>query len=120
MPGVILHVGAVMQCTHQAPATTTPTQPRVTVTAQPVAVATNQITVAGCPFQIPVGAGTKPQPCVKVQWAMLSARILVTGRPVLLQTPPGPGVGAGVCQSVEQIPQGPPSVSTIQTRVIAS
>ena len=120
MPGVILHVGAVMQCTHMAPATTPPTQPRVTVSAQPVATAANLISVAGCPFQSPVGAGTKPPPCVKVQWAMLSARILVAGQPVLLQTPPGPGVGAGICQSIEQIPQGPPTVSTIQTRVIAS
>lgn len=109
-----------MQCTHQAPATTTPTQPRVTVSAQPVATMANQIVVAGCPFQIPVGAGTKPQPCVKVQWSMPSARIAVAGQPVMLQTPPGPGVGAGVCQSVEQIPQGPPTVGTIQVRVIAS
>ena len=118
MPGLILHVGAVMQCTHMAPATTAPTQPRVTVSAQAVAITTNQIVIAGCPFQIP--PVPKPQPCVKVQWSMPSTRILVAGSPVLLQTPPGPGVGAGICQSVEQIPQGPPTVSTIQVRVIAS
>jgi hypothetical protein len=117
MPGFILHVGAVMQCTHQAPATTAPVQPRVTVSAQPVAITTNQLLVAGCPFTVP---GPKPQPCVKVLWTMPSTRILVAGQPVLLQTPPGPGVGAGVCQSIEQIPQGPPTVSTIQARVTAS
>ena len=59
-------------------------------------------TVAGCPFQVPVGAGTKPQPCVKVQWPVPATRVKVDGQPVLLQT------STGLCQSAEQIPQGPP------------
>ena len=32
---------------------------------------------------------------------------------------PAPGAGPGMCQSPEQIPQGPPIVSTVQPRVIA-
>ena len=120
MPGLMLHVGALMSCTHQAPASTAPTQPRVFLGLQPVALSSNVILVAGCPFQVPTPAGPKPQPCVKVQWAMPSTRVLVTGLPVLLQTPPGPGAGAGICQSIEQIPQGPPTVTTMQTRVLAS
>jgi hypothetical protein len=120
MPGLMLHVGAVMSCIHQAPASTAPTQPRVLLGVQPVALSSNVILVAGCPFQVPTPAGPKPQPCVKVLWAMPSTRVLVTGQPVLLQTPPGPGTGAGVCQSIEQIPQGPPTVKTMQTRVLAS
>lgn len=118
MPGFLLHVGAVMQCTHQAPVSTAPTQPRVLVSGQSVATAKNILVVAGCPFQVPVGAGTKPQPCVKVQWAMLSTRVLVNGEPALLQISPGPG--AGVCQSAEQIPQGPPVVGAFQARVAAT
>jgi hypothetical protein len=118
MPGFMLHVGAVLQCTHAAPATTPPAQTRVLVSGQPVAVASNVITVAGCPFQIPVGAGTKPQPCVTVRWLMLSARVTIMGQPVLLQA--GPGPGAGLCLSAEQIPQGPPVVTTMQVRVMAS
>ena len=117
MPGLMLHVGATMQCTHGAPATIPPVQPRVLVSGQPVATLPAQITVAGCPFQIPVGAGTKPQPCVLVKWLNVSARVMVMGQPVLLQAAPGPG--AGICQSVEQIPQGPPVVGALQTRVIA-
>ena len=117
MPGLILSVGAVMQCTHAATATIAPGQTRVLVSGQPAATVSNLITVAGCPFQIPIGTGTKPQPCVKVQWAMMSARVTVMGQPLLLQAAPGPG--AGVCQSVEQIPQGPPVVSVLQTRVTA-
>jgi hypothetical protein len=120
MPGLMLHVGAQLSCTHQATATIAPGQVRVLVNAQPVATISNQIAIAGCPFQIPVGAGTKPQPCVKVVWANVSSRVLVMGQAVLLQAPPGAGPGGGVCQSVEQIPAGPPTVRTIQPKVIAT
>lgn len=115
MPGFLLHVGATMQCTHAAPATIAPSQPRVLVSGQPVATAQGLITVAGCPFQIPFGVGTKPQPCVTVKWGMIAGRVFVNGQPALLQA--GPGAGAGVCQSVEQIPQGPPTVNQMQIRV---
>lgn len=120
MPGLMLHLGAQLVCTHQVPATIAPGQVRVSVNAAPVATLANVVTVAGCPFQVPVGAGTKPQPCVKVVWANVSSRVLVMGQPVLLQAPPGPGPGGAVCQSVEQIPQGPPTVRTVQSRVIAT
>jgi hypothetical protein len=119
MPGLMLHSNFGMQCTHQVPCMTAPVQTRVLVSGQPVAIAANIINVApGCPFQVPVGAGTKPQPCVTVKWGNLSARVAVMGQPVLVQATPGPG--AGVCQSAEQIPQGPPVVSAMQTRVIAT
>lgn len=118
MPGFLLHTNAIAQCTHMAPATIPPAQPRVLVSGQPVATTAAIITVAGCPFQIPVGAGTKPQPCVSVRWTMPSVRFLVGGLPALLQ--PAPGPGPGICQSIEQIPQGPPIVSTFQMRVIGS
>src|SRR4051812_14342587 len=112
MPGFLLHVGATLQCTHAAPATVAPGQPRVLVSGQPVAITADLISVAGCLFQIPFGVGTKPQPCVTVKWAMVAGRVLVNGQPALLQT--GPGAGAGICQSVEQIPQGPPVVNQMQ------
>jgi hypothetical protein len=104
-----------MQCTHAALVTTAPTQPRVLVSGQPVATSSNQLMVAGCPFTLPT-VPPKPQPCVRVQWAMVSTRILVCGQPALLQVTPGSG--AGICQSIEQIPQGPPIVTVMQSRVI--
>lgn len=115
MPGVLFHVGATVQCTHMVPATTAPTQTRVLVSGQPVATVANMLIVTGCPFTLP---GPKPSPCVQVKWLQTATRILVAGQPPLLQTPPGPGPGAGLCLSPEQAPQGPPTVSAIQTRVI--
>jgi len=115
MPGFLLHVNAVIQCTHGVPAQVVPSQPRVLVSGQPVATMTSQIVIVGCPFTVP---GPKPQPCVSVKWLMPSARVLVAGQPAMLQ--PAPGSGAGICQSPEQIPNGPPMVSAVQPRVTAT
>ena len=127
MPGFFMHVGVGMQCPHQIPATTTTTQPRVKVSGMPVATAANQFKVGpGCPFQIPFGVGTKPQPCVRVQWTNFSTRVFVNnGQPVMLQPgpPPAPAPGAGTCLSVEGAPPPPlpaPQMITIQTRVLGT
>ena len=114
MPGYLLHIGAVVQCTHAAPSTATPSAPRVLVSGQPVATVANLWSVTGCPFQIPAPPGTVPQPCIRVQWAMPSGRIIVGGSAGLLQ--PGPGTGAGGCLNAEQAPQGPPVVNQMQLR----
>jgi hypothetical protein len=114
MPGYLLHLGAGCQCTHAAPATFVPTQARVLVSGQAVATMPSQITVAGCVFTVP---GPKPQPCVTVKWLMPSARVLVMGQPAMVA--PAPGPGPGICQSAEQIPQGPPIVGAVQPRVFA-
>lgn len=115
MPGFVLHTNAVVQCTHGIPAQIPPVQPRVLVSGQPVATLASQILVAGCPFTIP---GPKPQPCVTIKWLMPAARVLVMGQALLVQ--PAPGTGVGLCQSPEQIPNGPPLVSAVQARVIAT
>jgi hypothetical protein len=114
MPGLLLHVGATVACTHFAPAQTTPTQPRVLVSGMPVATTANVWLVTGCPFTVPPG---KPQPCVTVRWLSPAVRVLVEGLPPIVQA--GIGTGEGICQSAEQIPQGPPLVAAIQPRVTA-
>jgi len=121
MPGFLLHVNAAMQCTHMGKATIAPSQPRVVVSTPPglsAATMASVIAVAGCPFQIPTPGGPKPQPCVLVKWGMPSTRFLVAGQPAALV--PAPGSGPGICQSVEQIPAGPPIVKAFQTRVMGS
>ena len=120
MPGFLLHVGATVQCTHKAAGLIAPSQARVLVSGQPVANITAKTAVTGCPFQVPAGPTTKPQPCVTVTWTMPSTRFLVDKKPAALVPTPGPGAAPGVCQSVEQIPQGPPSVTTMQVRVTGS
>jgi hypothetical protein len=114
MPGPVLHVGAVITCMHGAPVQLVPGSPRVLLGGQPAATMTDSSPVAGCPFQIPVGAGTKPSPCVQVRWTVPATRVVVNGSPVLLQT----SVGLGL--SPEQAPQGPATASTVQPRVVAT
>lgn len=101
-------------CPHGGSMTTISSNTRVLVSGQPVATMADTSTIAGCPFQIPIPAGTKPQPCVLVQWLVPAVRVTVNGQPPLLQISPG------LCKSAEQIPQGPPTITVNQTRVIAT
>ena len=84
-----------------------PSSPRVTVSQQPVVTVADQFLVAGCPFTVPPG---KPQPCVRVQWLVPAARVLVGGQPAILSG------SVGICQSPDQIPNGPPNVVVSQVR----
>ena len=108
MPGPLLHVGALLTCTHSAPIASPTTNTRVLVSGRPVLTVADIVTVGGCPFMV----GTKPQPCVLVK-TFPSAKVLVNGQPAVILTP------TTLCQSAEQIPQGPPNSSAIQTRAVA-
>jgi len=108
MPGFLLHVGATIICPHAGQVTAISANTRVLVSGQPVVTFADTFTVAACVFTVP---GPKPQPCVKVQWITPATRVLVNGQPALLQT------STGICQSVEQIPQGPPTPVAVQARV---
>jgi hypothetical protein len=114
MPGPLMHVAAVFMCPHGAPGQVVSSNARVLVGGTPVATMADQFPIAGCPFQVPVGAGTKPQPCIRVQWMAPATRVLVNGTPPVLATSPGNGL------SPESIPQGPPAVTTVQARVVAT
>jgi hypothetical protein len=114
MPGPVLHVGAGITCTHLAACTPATTDARVLVSGAAVLLVADTFPVAGCPFQVPVGAGTKPQPCVRIQWTVPAARVKVNGTPILT------ALSTGIGQSAEGIPQGPPIVSGVQPRVTAT
>ena len=117
MPGFPLTIATSSSCFHQAPAVIAPTQTAVLILGQPVATVGGQIMVAGCPFTTPV---PKPQPCITIRWTMVSAKVLVQGKPILIMPPPGSGIGPGICQSPEQIPQGPPTVKNNQRKVLVT
>jgi hypothetical protein len=111
MPGFLFHTGASAMCPHAGQVTAISSNTRVLVNGMPVATVADTFTVAGCPFTVP---GPKPQPCIKVQWLVPATRVLVNGQPAILQT------SSGLCQSAEQIPQGPPLVTMAQTRVLGT
>lgn len=109
MPGSLFHAGASAICPHGGQVSVIPSNTRVLVSGQPVATLGDLFLVGGCAFTV----GPKPQPCLKVQWLVPATRVLVNGQPAILQT------SVGLCQSAEQIPQGPPSVIATQPRVMA-
>ena len=112
MPGPLVHTNAVVQCSHGASVQVPPpAPPRVFANVTQAVLSLSQMhTVIGCPFQIPTPGGPKPQPCVKVLIEP-ATRVFINGSPALILTP------AAVCQSAEQIPQGPPNILVTQVRV---
>jgi hypothetical protein len=74
----------------------------------PLALATDTFLVAGCPFQIPVGLGTVPHPCMTVRWIRANMQTTVNGLATLAQD------SVGVCLAADQAPQG--TVSVVQTQ----
>jgi uncharacterized Zn-binding protein involved in type VI secretion len=111
MPGPIVHVGAVAMCPHGGQVTIVSTNTRVLVNGMPAATLGDNYVIAGCAFTVPPG---KPQPCVRVQWLVPATRVLINGQPAILQA------STGLCQSAEQIPQGPPVVTGVQPRVVGT
>lgn len=115
MAAFVLHVDAVVTCSHQGTVKITPTQTRATVGGRPIATAADAMVVTGCPG-VPPGP---PPVCVSVAWTAVSTAVRAGGSPVLLQTAPpagapvpGPGVVTGP-------PPPVPLVTQMQLRVTA-
>ena len=106
MPGPILHMGAVVMCSHGGQAMPTAPSPRVTVSAMPIATIAAPYAVAGCAFVPPAGNG----PCVTAQWVVGAVRVTSMGQPVVIMA------GVSVC-----VPTGTPLIpGSAQTRAIAT
>jgi hypothetical protein len=110
VPGQIVTVGATALCPHGGQVSIVSSNTRVMLGGQPAATLSDTYPIAGCAFAV----GAKPQPCVRVQWLVPAARVLVNKQPVILHN------SGGVCSSAEQIPQGPPKVVATQLRVKAT
>jgi len=80
MPGYLLHLGATVMCAHGGQAQPTVTNPRVTVSGQPITTLPAPYAVAGCPFNV----SGSPVPCVTGQWTTAATRVTSNGMPVLL------------------------------------
>ena len=108
MSSPILTTASTVQCPHAGTVVLSTANSVAMADGAPALLVTDVHTVSGCPFQVPIGTGTKPQPCVTVRWLVGAALAAVNGTPVLLQT------SVGLCLSAEQIPQGPPAVVNTQ------
>lgn len=106
MPGLILHTGALVLCSHGGMATPTVPSPVVTVSAMPVATIAAPYAVAGCAFVPPAGNG----PCVTGQWIVGATRVLSQGQPLAIMT------GVSMCA-----PTGTPLLPLVaQIRALAT
>ena len=105
----LLHVDAVVQCLHAAPAKRATGNSRVKVSGKELWTISSTLTVTGCPFTItPPG---KVQPCVSVDWLTGTVRVKAGGEAVVFRQ------SSSLCKSAEQIPQGTASPRVSQTRV---
>jgi hypothetical protein len=111
MSGNSLTTAATLQCPHGGTVQIISTNTRATAGGAPLALATDTFTIAGCPFQIPVGTGTVPSPCVRVQWTVTDLRNAVGGAPTLSFS------SVGLCLAATQVPQGPVVIAATQSRV---
>ena len=81
MPGFLLHVGAMVMCSHGGTAQPTVPFPRVRVSGQPIVLQPGPYAVAGCPYVIPPAI---PSPCVIGTWTSAAVRVKANGVPVVL------------------------------------
>ncbi|ABK99428.1 hypothetical protein [Pelobacter propionicus] len=112
--GDSLTTAAVLTCPHGGTVSITSSNSGVTADGAPLALAGDSFTISGCPFQIPVGPGTKPSPCVTVKWLVTDLRATVNGQPTLSTA------SVGLCLSAEQVPQGSVVISSTQPKVSSS
>jgi uncharacterized Zn-binding protein involved in type VI secretion len=110
MSAPILQQGCTIMCPHGAAASVVNTNTRVKVGGGFALLATDIYSVSGCPFQV----GTKPQPCLTIEWVSEAQKVTVAGKPVLLQT------SQGLCKSAEQLVQGTAIIVGVQTSVMGS
>lgn len=109
MPGRFLTTGSTVQCPHGGVATLLTANARVSASTGEALLESDVHTVAGCAFTI----GTKPSPCVRIEWKAGATQVQVGGTPVLLES------SLGTCYSPESAPQGLALVSQAEPKARA-
>lgn len=108
--GKIVEVGASAKCSHGGSVSISPGSSKVKVDGKAAAIKSDTFTIAGCTFTIPP---SKPSPCTKIKWLTAATKVKIEGQAAILSD------GNALCQSAEQAPQGPPTISSTQTKVKA-
>lgn len=105
MPAPVLHLGAVVTCSHAGPAQPLMPFARVLVSGQPVVTIASPYAVTGCALST-----TAPPPCATGQWLTGAVRVLAGGQP------PATMAGTSTC-----VPTGTPLMPiSAQPRVLAT
>ena len=105
MPAPVLHLGAIVMCSHAGQATPLAPFARVLVSGQPAVTLTSPYAIAGCAL-----TGTPNPPCATAQWMAGATRVMAGGAPVATM------MGQSTC-----IPTGTPMLPvSAQTRVLAT
>ena len=105
----LLTTASSLQCPHGGTVSIVSSNTQVSAGAA-LALAIDTFTISGCPFQIPVGTGTVPHPCVLVQWLVTNMKCMVNNQPTLSES------SKGLCLAADQAPQGSVSVVSTQTK----
>lgn len=113
MPGFILTTMSTVMCTHGGQAILTTANSKLLVDGAPALLESDVHSVAGCPFQIPIGTGTKPSPCIRIEWAGGATSVTVNGTGVLVKS------SVGKCMSPEGAPQGVANIVNTQMKSTA-
>jgi hypothetical protein len=114
VPGPLIQALAQGTCPHQLGQLVLKTSnARVLLNGQPALTALDIVNIGSCPFQVPVGAGTKPQPCMTSK-LVAATKVFIGPNAAVVNLP-----GSAICSSADQIPAGPATIVS-QTRVIAT
>lgn len=113
MPGNVLTMASIVLCMHGGSAILTTANTRMLIDGAPALLESDIHVVAGCPFQIPVGAGTKPSPCIRIEWMGGAAQLKINGVGVLVQS------SIGKCFSPEGVIQGLANIVSTQMKISA-
>lgn len=107
MPGLLLHVGATVLCSHAGQAQPAVSNARVQVGGQPTVALSAQYTIAGCTLPPPPAANG---PCATAQFVSAATRVTSGGQPLLLLD------SKAICTPTAT----PLTITVTQTRVSAS
>jgi len=104
--GALLTTASILMCPHGGSVTASSANTRAKAGGAAIVRASDTFTIAGCGFSLPSG----PHPCVTVQWIVSAVRNKVLGDAVLTSD------SVGLCTAGDQVPQGPVTISSTQTK----
>ncbi len=90
---------STLQCPHGGTVSIASANTKVKAAGAPLALASDTFTISGCPFQIPVGTGSVPHPCVRVQWVVPNIKTKAGNATLSTNS-------KGICLAADQAPQG--------------